>query len=443
MAWLLFGIFFLLLFLNVPIGIAIASTAAIILLMRDGISALSLVPDIMYASISKFTLLAIPFFILAGVIMEYAGVSKRLIRFADALVGHYKGGMVMVTVLTAMFFAAISGSGPATVAAVGTILIPAMLKYGYSKPLASGLVASAGSMGVVIPPSITFIIFGVLAGDKLNVTIGKLFIAGIVPGILMGIGFYLAAMVAMKMKEKRGAVAAEGVSASPDREKMTVREKFKAFLDAFWGLLMPFIILGGIYGGVFTPTEAAVVAVFYGLIVGFAVYREIKLKDLPKILVESATTTAVVMLIIGAASVFAYIITVEGFANTFTQTMLAITDNKYVILLLINILLLIAGMFLEATSAFYLFTPILIPIVMQFDIDPTAFGVLMVVNLAIGLFTPPVGVNLYVASGIAKISLKEISIGILPFVIAAIVVLMLVTYFPVVSTWLPDLLGMK
>lgn len=443
MAWLLFGIFFLLLFLNVPIGISIAAAAAVILLISNGFSSLSLLPDIMYASISKFTLLAIPFFILAGVIMEYAGVSKRLIKFADALVGHLKGGIALVTVLTAMLFAAISGSGPATVAAIGTILIPALVKNGYPKSLASGLVASSGSMGVVIPPSITFIIFAVIAGDKLNVSIGRLFIAGIIPGILLGIGFFIAAMIAMSRREKKGLAAGEQGQELPERTKASMKEKVRAFLDAFWGLLLPVIILGGIYSGVFTATEAAVVAVFYGLFIGFFVYKEIKLRDMSKILVESATTTAVIMLIIGAASVFAYIITIENFARTFSETMLAITDSKIGILLLINILLLIAGMFLEAISAFYLFTPILIPIILQFNIDPTVFGVFMVVNLAIGLFTPPVGVNLYVASGIARISLQEISRGVVPFVISALIVLMLVTYIPVISTWLPDLLGMK
>jgi C4-dicarboxylate transporter DctM subunit len=443
MAWLLFGIFFLLLFLNVPIGISITAAAAVILLISNGFSSLSLLPDIMYASISKFTLLAIPFFILAGVIMEYAGVSKRLIKFADALVGHLRGGIALVTVLTAMLFAAISGSGPATVAALGTMLIPALVKNGYPKSIASGLVASSGSMGVVIPPSITFIIFAVIAGDKLNVSIGRLFIAGIIPGILLGIGFFIAAMIAMSRREKKGLAAGEQGQELPERTKASMKEKVRAFLDAFWGLLLPVIILGGIYSGVFTATEAAVVAVFYGLFIGFFVYKEIKLRDMSKILVESATTTAVIMLIIGAASVFAYIITIENFARTFSETMLAITDSKIGILLLINILLLIAGMFLEAISAFYLFTPILIPIILQFNIDPTVFGVFMVVNLAIGLFTPPVGVNLYVASGIARISLQEISRGVVPFVISALIVLMLVTYIPVISTWLPDLLGMK
>lgn len=438
---MLFGLFILLLLLNVPIAVSLAAAAGITLFISSGFESLSLLTDIMYASIAKFTLLAIPFFILAGVIMEYAGISRRLIHFADVCVGHMKGGIALVTVSTAVFFAAISGSGPATVAALGSILIPALVKNGYPKALSAGLLASSGSIGIIIPPSIAFIVFAVVAGDQIAVSVGRLFVAGIVPGLLLGLAFFVAAVYVMNKREKavKGAAASEAAVAV--RERASAGEMLKAFGDAIWGLLIPFIILGGIYGGVFTPTEAAVFAVFYGLAIGLFVYKDLKFKDLVPILVNSSIQTAVVMLIVSSASVFAYIITTENIAKAISDTLLSITDNKILILLLVNILLLIAGAFIDAISAYYLFIPILLPIMLHLNVDPTVFAVFMTVNLAIGLFTPPVGVNLYVACGLADISLKEISKGVVPFIVAALVVLILLTYFPIFSTWLPDLLG--
>ncbi|WP_096200798.1 TRAP transporter large permease [Bacillus sp. FJAT-45350] len=441
-AIVLFGIFFLLLLINVPIAISLAAASVSTLFIFDGVRALSTLTDIMYASSARFTLLAIPFFILAGVIMEYAGISKRLIAFADSLLGHRKGGMALVTIMVAFFFAAISGSGPATVAALGTILIPALVKNGFSKESASGLLASAGSIGIIIPPSIAFIVFAVVAGDRLPVSIGRLFIAGIVPGILLGIGFLLAAYYVLK-RENKGLSDLSVTSEYKPRKKSTPQEIIKSFFSAFWGLLMPFIIIGGIYGGIFTATEAAVVAVFYGLFVGIFIYREIKIPHFKNILVDSSVQTAVVMFIVASASVFAYIITKERIARTVADSLLSITENPILILLLINLILIIAGAFIDAISALYLFVPILIPIMIHLSIDPTVFGVFMVVNLAIGLFTPPVGVNLYVACGISKISLRDISKAVLPFVFAAVIVLLLVTFVPQISTFLPDLLQVK
>ncbi|WP_134702752.1 TRAP transporter large permease [Ammoniphilus sp. YIM 78166] len=443
--WILFGLFAVLLLANVPIAIALAAAAGITLVVTNGFSSLSLLTDIMYASTAKFTLLAIPFFILAGVIMEYAGISRRLIHFADVCIGHRKGGIVLVTVFTAIFFAAISGSGPATVAALGTILIPALVKNGYPKATAAGLLASSGSIGIIIPPSIAFIVFAVVAGDQIPVSVGRLFIAGIVPGLMLGLSFIVATMYVMNRREKAGlkGLGAMESAATVVREKPSLKEIFKAFIDAFWGLMIPVIILGGIYGGVFTPTEAAVVAVFYGLAIGFLVYRDLKLKDMYKILGDSGIQTAVIMLIVSSASVFAYIITTEQIAKSISSMLLSITDSKILILLMVNILLLVAGAFIDAISAYYLFLPILLPVMLHLGVDPTVFGVFMTVNLAIGLFTPPVGVNLYVACGIAKVSIKEISSAVGPFILAGIVVLILLTYFPIFSTWLPDLLGVK
>ncbi len=443
--WILFGLFAVLLLANVPIAVALAAAAGITLVVTNGFSSLSLLTDIMYASTAKFTLLAIPFFILAGVIMEYAGISRRLIHFADVCIGHRKGGIVLVTVFTAIFFAAISGSGPATVAALGTILIPALVKNGYPKATAAGLLASSGSIGIIIPPSIAFIVFAVVAGDQIPVSVGRLFIAGIVPGLMLGLSFIVATMYVMNRREKAGmkGLGATESAATVVREKPSLKEIFKAFIDAFWGLMIPVIILGGIYGGVFTPTEAAVVAVFYGLAIGFLVYRDLKLKDMYKILVDSGIQTAVIMLIVSSASVFAYIITTEQIAKSISSMLLSITESKILILMMVNILLLVAGAFIDAISAYYLFLPILLPVMLHLGVDPTVFGVFMTVNLAIGLFTPPVGVNLYVACGLAKVSIKEISSAVGPFILAGIVVLILLTYFPIFSTWLPDLLGVK
>ncbi|MTD31386.1 TRAP transporter large permease [Planomicrobium sp. YIM 101495] len=439
-ALLLFGVFFLLVFLRVPIAISLGISSLAVLVTSSGIFGLEMVTDIMYTSVAKFTLLAIPFFILAGVIMEHVGISKRLIDFAQALVGHMKGGVVFVTVLVAIFFAAISGSGPATVAALGGILIPAMVKNGFKKETAGALVASSGAIGIVIPPSIAFIVFAVVAGDQIPVTINRLFMAGVIPGILMGIAFISAAMFVRAKMVKRGEFhPQEGVSV----KKASGKEIWQAFLAALPGLMIPVIILGGIYGGFFTPTEAAVVAVVYGLIVGIFMNRKHTFSKMYTILVEAALQTAVVMIIVSAASVFAYIITTEQIARSISDGIMGLTSNPIIILLLLNVLLLIAGAFIDAISALYIFVPILLPIIILLEVDPTVFGVFVVMNLAIGLFTPPVGLNLYVAAGISKTNIVEISRGVVPFVIAAIVVLMLVTYIPVLSTFLPDLLEVK
>lgn len=438
-AIILFGLFMVLVLLRVPIAVSLAISSIVILFTGSGLFGLELVADIMYTSVAKFTLLAIPFFVLAGVIMEQAGISKRLIDFAQALVGHRKSGIVFVTVLVAIFFAAISGSGPATVAAIGGILIPALVGNGYKKETAGALVASSGAIGIVIPPSIAFIVFAVVAGDQIPVSIARLFIAGIIPGILLGIGFVLAAMFVRWRQEKK-----EGpIKGFVQRQKATGKERWKAFIDAFWGLMIPVIILGGIYGGFFTPTEAAVVAVFYGLFIGFFVYKELTLKGLFNILVASSVQTATVMFIVSAASVFAYIITTEQIATTLSDAMLGLSDNKIIILLIVNIILLIAGMFIDAVSAFYILVPILAPVMIMLGVDPTVFGVFMTVNLAIGLFTPPVGLNLYVATGISKTSLGEISRGVVPFVVSSVIILLIITYVPWISTFLPDLMNVK
>lgn len=444
-ALILFLVFFALIFFGFPIAISLGISSVVILFMIDGLMGLSVIADIMYTSISKFTLLAIPFFILAGVIMEHAGISSKLIDLADKLVGHYKSGIVFITALVAIFFAAISGSGPATVAAIGGILIPALIKNGYKKESAAGLVASAGSIGIIIPPSIAFIVFAVVAGDQIPVSIGRLFIAGIIPGLLLAIGLVGAALYVRWRQDKRREVNVTNPNEIKQEktERASGKEVAKAFVDALWGLMIPIIILGGIYGGFFTPTEAAVVAVFYGLFVGIFIYRELNIKKLYTIFLDASVQTAIVMLVVSTASIFAHIITTERYARDIADLLLSVSDNPIIVLLLINLILLIAGAFIDAISAFYIFVPILLPIILLFEIDPTVFGVFMTVNLAIGLFTPPVGLNLYVAGGISDSSLLGMSKAIIPFLVASLIVLLLITYIPFISTFLPDLLNVN
>lgn len=423
-ALILFGSFFLLLFLNIPIALSLGMSSIITLLYEK--LPLSMVPSNMYSSTSKFVLLAIPFFIFGGNIMAEGGISERLINFCRSLVGHKRSGMALVCVIVSCFFAAISGSGSATVAALGMIIIPAMVQAGYDKASGTALMSTAGAIGIIIPPSITFVIYGSITGTS----VGALFASGIVPGILMGVLLVVAMMWVSRKRE---------LHLLP---KATWKERWESFKDAFWGLMMPVIILGGIYGGIFTPTEAAAVSAIYGLFVGLFIYKTITFKDVPRILADSVSQTAVVMFIVGTASLFAWILTVTGLAAQASNVLISVSSgNKYIFLLIVNIILLIAGCFIDANSACYILVPILVPVATALGINPIHLGCIMIVNMAIGMVTPPVGVNLYVGCGIAKISLKEISIAVLPFIVASIVALLLTTYVPIISMFLPNLLG--
>lgn len=424
MTFILFGIFFLLVFLNVPIAISLGLAASAGLMF--GGFPLSVIPSILYSGTAKFTLLAIPFFILAGSIMEYAGISRRLITFANACVGHRKGGLMTVVVVVACFFAAISGSGPATVAAIGPILIPAMVKAGYGKDLPAALVSASGAIGIIIPPSIAFVVYA----SCTDVSVGTLFTAGIIPGILVGFAYYCAA--AWDCRNNKDIIP---------QPKLSGKERFAAFKDAFWGLMTPVIILGGIYAGIFTPTEAAGIAVIYGLIVGVFIYREIKWKDMYHIIMDSAISSATVMFIISAAAVFAWILTTSQIASQLSQLVLAVSDNKYVILLLINVIFLIAGCFLDANSAFYILLPIIVPVLNAMGVDLIHAGVFLTVNMAIGMITPPVGINLYVGCNVAEIPVANICKKIIPFLIAGIIALFVLTFIPQISMFLPNLMG--
>ena len=419
---ILLGVFVVLLICGAPIAVCLGMSSVAAMLVQGAgkpiVAVMSVLPRICSASSSKFVLLAIPFFIISGNVMEKAGISGRLINLAEKCLGHIKGGMAMVCIVVSCFFAAISGSGPATVAALGLIMIPALVKAGYPAAFSCALMAAGGAIGVVIPPSITFVVYGSIAVASIT----SLFKAGMVPGLLMGAGLIITALVIGRKCDLKVSPKASGA------------ERLAAFKDAVPGLLMPVIILGGIYGGIFTPTEAAAVSVFYGLFVGFVIYKDLNLNKLSDIMVDSCSTTATVMFITMGASLFAYVLTRARLDEAIENVMLNVTGGSVVIFfIIVNIVLLIAGCFLDSTSALYIFTPLFAPVALQLGIDPIHLGVVMIVNLAIGLFTPPVGVNLYVACGIGKISIEDISKGIIPCLVAMLIILLLITYIPAIS----------
>lgn len=386
-AAVLFLVFAVLLAIGAPIAVCLGASSVLAMIAQGAgrplDTIMSSLPRLVSSSTSKFVLLAIPFFILAGNIMEKAGISGKLIRLAEVCVGHLKGGLAIVCVIVSCFFAAISGSGPATVAALGLIMIPAMIKAGYKPAFAAALMGASGAIGVVIPPSITFVVYGSIA----DASIGTLFLAGVLPGLLMGLGLMVTALLVGSKSELETLPKASG------------KERWDAFKDAFWGLLMPVIILGGIYGGIFTPTEAAAVSVIYGLFVGIFIYKQIRLEELYTLLLDSVSTTATVMFITAAASLFAYVLTRARLDVAISTALQQVTGGSTIIFfIIVNIILLIAGCFLDSTSALYIFTPLFVPVANALGIDLVHLGVVMIVNLAIGLFTPPVGVNLVMAN---------------------------------------------
>ena len=427
---ILFLSFFVFLILGIPIGICLG-LSSICAILYSGTS-LTIVATNMYSGISKFLLLAIPFFVLSGNIMAKAGISKRLIRFVDTCVGHKKGGIAIVCVIVACFFGAISGSGPATVAALGMVLIPAMIERGgFSAPFSTALMATSSSIAIVIPPSIAFVVYASITG----VSIADMFTAGIVPGILMGVALVIVVLLEAKKH-----------NIQPTQKKATAKERWDAFKDAFWGFLMPVIILGGIYGSIFTPTEAAAVSVVYGLFVGIFIYKEIKLEDLWDLMVDSAKTTGGIMLIVASASLFSFVCTKFGIAQAASDLLGSVAHNQFVFLLIVNIIFLIAGCFIDANSAMYIFIPIMLPVCKALGYDLVAFGIVATVNLAIGQVTPPVGVNLFVAISVKlkkgmEVTIQQISKAVMPMIAASVAVLLLITYVPQISTFLPKALA--
>lgn len=415
----------------VPIAITLGLVSAMTM-YGSGIPLQAMIQR-MFAALDSFPLTAIPFFILAGALMEVSGISTRLVNFAQSLVGRATGGLGLVAVLSAMFFAAISGSSAATTAAIGGILIPAMSARGYPRPFATSVQASSGELGVIIPPSIPMIIFALTAG--VPVSIGDLFLGGVLPGFLVA-GFLMVTVYLVSKKNGYGKVnpdaAIDGLG-----PQQGVWESFKA---AILPLLLPVLILGGIYGGVFTPTEAAAAAVCFALIIGVVIFRTITFEKLITALRSSLLNTVVILLIISSASVFGWVLTANRIPEMVSGVFIAISDNPLVFLLLINLLLLLVGMFLETGAAVTVLAPILTPVALQMGIDPVHFGILMIVNLAVGMTTPPVGVNLFVACQVAGLRIEHIMKSMLPFYAALLTALAIITYVPGLSLWLPQLL---
>ena len=398
--------------LGVPIGIALISATSIASTLAE--IPLAIIPQKLVASNDSFPLMAIPLFIFSGAIMSNGGVSKRLVALAESFVGTITGGLGIVANLTGIFFSAISGSSAATSAAVGTIMLPEMKERGYDTKFSSAIIAASGTTGIIIPPSVTMVVYGVIAG----VSISDLFSGGIVPGVLMGLSLCLVTYVICKMNGYKG-IKFKGF-----------KNIGKTFINAVWGMLMPVIILGGIYGGIFTPTEAAAVSVLYGLIVAKFIYKELDFKSLNYIIEDTVISSATIMIIMNAAGLFSWLLTREQVPVKIANLFIALTENPLIFLLLVNILLLIVGMLLNPSAAVTILAPILVPVAMKFNVDPVFFGVLMVSNLAIGSLTPPVGTGLFVASSISGIPIERVAKATLPFFLILVVDIIIITLFP-------------
>jgi C4-dicarboxylate transporter DctM subunit len=421
----IFGSFMLFMVLGMPIGTALGAAAIITIYQFD--LGIGMVGVNFVSGIASFPLLAIPFFVLAGVILERAGLAATIAQFFELLVGRMVGGLAVVAVLTCMFWGALSGSGPATTAAVGLILLAPMIKHGYDKHFAGATIANAADLSIVIPPSIAFIIYGSIT----SVSVSALFVAGIIPGILTGLAL---ALVAYLVSRKRGFRGLE--------RRGTPKEMLIALKESFWALMSPVVILGGIYTGVFTPTEAAVVAVFYSLFVAAVVYRSITWRDLVGILVDASVTSSVIMFIVVFAGIFTWAASVIGVIDAVAGWIIKVSPNAAVMILLVDLLLLGLGMILDAISISYLLMPILIPVLAAFQIDPVWYGVIFVSALAIGQVTPPVGVNLFTVANLLETDLDPVAKEMIPYVLAATVVLIILSFVPSLSLYLPVRAGL-
>ncbi len=420
---MLFVMLFAFMLMGMPIAIALGLSSLLTILFfgQDSLASLALK---LFETSEHFTLLAIPYFILSGAFMTTGGVAKRMIRFAIACIGHLRGGLAMASVLACMLFAAVSGSSPATVVAVGSIVIAGMVKSGYTQNFAAGVICNAGTLGILIPPSIVMVVYGAAT----ETSVGKLFMAGVIPGILLG----LMLMVAIYFRARYLKL--------PLQPRASLGEVVQAGRDSIWGLLLLFIILGGIYGGIFTPTEAAAVAAVYAFFVAVFVYRDIGMKKVPHVLVDAARVTVMLMFIVANALLFAHVLTTERIPQAITEQIVAWGMQPWQFLIVVNILLLIAGNFMEPTGIILILAPILFPIAEQLGIDPVHLGIIMVVNLEIGMVTPPVGLNLFVTAGITNMSILQVVRAALPWLSVLVLFLVIVTYVPIISLWLPGIL---
>ena len=419
----LFTILFVFLFMGMPISISLgfSSILSIIFFGRDSIASMALK---IFETSEHFTLLAIPFFILGGVLMSTGGVAKRLIRFSIACVGHMRGGLAIASILACTFFAAVSGSSPATVVAVGSIMIAAMTKAGYPLRFASGVICNAGTLGILIPPSIVMVVYCAVTEQS----VGRMFLAGIVPGLLLAFILMVSVYIYARIVDL------------PALKRATFKELVVSAKDAIWGFILLFIIMGGIYGGVFTPTEAAAVAAFYAMLVSVFIYKDITIKDLPKVFIDASKSTTMLMFIVANAMLFAHVLTTERIPQLMAEQILNAGLSPLMFLLLVNIILIIAGDFMEPTAIILILTPVFFPIAMKLGIDPIHLGIMLVVNMEIGMVTPPVGLNLFVTSAITGQTLVQVLRGALPWMTILVVYLGVITYFPKISTILPDYL---
>ncbi|TXL64668.1 TRAP transporter large permease [Zeimonas arvi] len=419
----LFVLLFVFMLIGMPVAVALglSSLLTILLFGQDSLASLALK---LYETSEHFTLLAIPFFILGGAFMTTGGVARRMIRFAIACVGHLRGGLAIASVLACMLFAAVSGSSPATVVAVGSIVIAGMVRAGYPQAFAAGVVCNAGTLGILIPPSIVMVVYGAAT----ETSVGKLFMAGVVPGILLGLLLAMAIYVLAKKMDL------------PRQPRASLREVLESARDSIWGLLLIVIILGGIYGGLFTPTEAAAVAAVYAFLIAVFVYRDLRWPQVPEVLVDASKVTVMLMFIIANALLFAHVLTTERIPQTIAEQILAWGMPPWAFLIVVNILLLVAGAFMEPTGIILILAPILFPIATQLGIDPVHLGIIMVVNLEIGMVTPPVGLNLFVTAGITKMPIGAVIRAAAPWLLVLLAFLVLVTYVPQISLALPDLL---
>jgi C4-dicarboxylate transporter DctM subunit len=419
----LFVMLFTFMLIGMPIAVALglSSLLTIIFFGHDSIASLSLK---LFETSEQFTLLAIPYFILAGAFMTTGGVARRMIRFANGCVGHVRGGLAIASVLACMLFAAVSGSSPATVVAVGSIVIAGMVRAGYPLPFAAGVICNAGTLGILIPPSIVMVVYGAAT----ETSVGKLFMAGVIPGIVLGLMLMAAIYVRARVLKLE------------PQPRAPLRDVLVAGRDSLWGLLLIVIILGGIYGGVFTPTEAAAVSAVYAFIIAVFVYRDIGLRDVPRVLVDAAKVTVMLMFIIANALLFAHVLTTERIPQAIAEQILAWGMPSWAFLIVVNVLLLLAGNFMEPTGIILILAPILFPIALKLGIDPVHLGIIMTVNLEIGMVTPPVGLNLFVTAGITKMSIVEVVRAALPWLSVLLVFLIIVTYIPQIALFLPNLL---
>ena len=423
---LLFILLIGLMMASVPVGISLGLSTLVTMVLTTNLDVIT-IPQYCFRGLDSFPLMAIPFFMLAGNLMKFGGLSEKLINLSNSLVRGFKGGLGHVTVLASMFFAALSGSAPATVMAIGSNVIPQMEKHGYDRGYATALASTAGTIGVIIPPSIPFVIYGVVSGASIS----DLFVAGIIPGILIGIVL----MVVNYIYARKYGYGGEG--------RASFREFLHELKDAIWALLVPVIILGGIYGGIFTPTESAVVAVVYTLIIGFVVYKELTWKKVWDAFMETGALNGTTTFMVGLSMSFAAYLTLAGIPSAVGQAILSLDAGPVVILLLINVVLLVVGSFVDNISSTIILTPILLPIAQGVGMTAVQFGIVMTVNLAIGFITPPYGVNLFYGSAIGKVSIEELSKKILPFIGAMIICLLLLTFIEPLSMWLPTLMAAK